>query len=70
MKSRIKNVIIIGLCVLCIVLVYLIFPPTKVDRNIANYEKYLSKNLGEYEYTKIGINEEIFPASISSEKIM
>lgn len=67
MKSRIKNVIIIGLCVLCIVLVYLIFPPTKVDRNIANYEKYLSKNLGEYEYTKIGINEEIFPTNISSE---
>ena len=27
----------------------------------------MSRNLGEYEYTKIGINEEIFPASISSE---
>ncbi len=68
MKSRImKKAIIIVLCVFCVVLIYLAFPPTKVDRNIANYEKYLSKNLGEYEYTKIGINEEIFPASISSE---
>lgn len=46
---------------------YLAFPPTKVDRKITNYEKYLSKNLGEYEYTKIGINEEIFPASISAD---
>lgn len=68
MKSKIiKRIIPVCLIAICVVLVYIAFPPTKVDRKIANYEKYLSKNLGEYEYTKIGINEEIFPASIGSE---
>ena len=52
-------------CCFCFFFLFLAFPPTKVDRKITNYEKYLSKNLGVYEYTKIGINEEIFPASIS-----
>jgi len=67
-KSKItKRIIIVCLIFICAIFAYLAFPPTKVDRKIANYEKYLSKNLGEYEYTKIGINEDIFPQSIDSE---
>ncbi len=68
MKRKIrKRIMIVCLIFICAVFVYLAFPPTKVNRNIAHYEKYLSHNLGEYEYTKIGINEAIFPASINSE---
>lgn len=71
MKSKmIKRTIIFCLFLggaIFICFIYIAFPPTKVDRNIAHYEEYLSKNLGKYEYTKIGINEEMFPASINSD---
>ena len=62
-----KTFIIICSISIFAVFLYVAFPPTKVDKKIANYEKYLSQNLGEYEYTKIGINEAIFPANIGSE---